>query len=100
MDYLKFVFILPLLAFGLVREEIKMNDIKEIKKAVTKVTSNPIGAVAGAAIVWWGINKYAGVSKTWQRAAFAVGGLIIGAGIQSMIKAKMSTPKATLTAKK
>ncbi len=33
MNYLKFVFIFPLLIFGLIREEIKTNDIKEIRMA-------------------------------------------------------------------
>ena len=73
--------------------------METINKGVAKVTGNPIGAIAGGIVLFWAAKKYANVSKTWQLAGVAVIGVLVGATVQGMVKAKMSTPKATLAAK-
>jgi hypothetical protein len=67
-----------------------------LKKSVSKVQNNLIGAAVGAAATYWAVGKYANVSKMWVRISLAVVGGVAGAYAQSAIAAKASTPKATL----
>lgn len=65
-----------------------------MKDQISKVTSNPIGAIAGAGIFWYGAKKMGNVQNNWALIAIAVVGAVVGANLQSKMKAKASQPTA------
>jgi len=65
-----------------------------IKKTVTTVKSNPIGAIVGAAVVFFAAKKLAKLdNKIALVAAIVVGG-VAGSYAQSKFAAKKSVPTA------
>jgi outer membrane lipoprotein SlyB len=64
------------------------------QKQMTKVTSNPIGAIAGGVAGFYAAKKFGNVSNMWVLAGVAVLGVVVGANVQSMMKAKSSAPTA------
>lgn len=68
-----------------------------INAQISKVTANPIGAIAGGALVFWGAKKYAGMSNNWMLGIATVVGVIGGAMVQSAMKAKSGVPTAATT---
>jgi len=65
-----------------------------MKNVVSKVTSNPIGAVAGAAAGFFGAKKLGGIHNMWALAGAAIAGAVGGAYMQSAIKAEKGAPTA------
>lgn len=70
-----------------------------LAKPMAKVKNNPIGAIGGGVLLWWASKKYMGVEKMWLRAGLTLVGAVAGAYAQSMVKARMSAPKAGDTKK-
>jgi len=64
-----------------------------MKEQITKVTSNPIGAIAGAAAGYFAAKKWGGGNK-WVYVGATVVGIFVGATIQAKIKAKAGAPTA------
>ena len=64
-------------------------------KVVAKVQNNVIGAIAGAGAFYWASGKYANVSKMWLKVGIALVGAVVGANVQSMIKARKGAPTST-----
>lgn len=57
-----------------------------IQTQVSKLTANPIGAIAGGVLVFWATKKYAGVSNNWMLGLAAVVGAVGGAMAQGSMK--------------
>ena len=64
-----------------------------VKKGVAKLKNNPIGAIAGAGLTYYGLKKSGKVKKTWVLIALSVLGGYAGAYAQSMASAAGSAPK-------
>ena len=71
----------------------------EIKSEVAKLTSNPIGAVAGGLAGYFGASKM-GITNVYGQWGLAIVGVIVGAKVQGMVSAKLSAPKAATVAGK
>jgi outer membrane lipoprotein SlyB len=72
-----------------------------MKEVVTKVTSNPIGLLVGAGAGYLIASKVIKSDKMWITVVSAVVGGVVGATIQSRMKAKASQPtKETIVVKK
>lgn len=69
-----------------------------IKENVAKIKNNPIGAIAGGVAFFYGAKKFGKVENKWALGAIAVVGVIVGAMVQSKIRAKQSTPTAQTVA--
>lgn len=63
------------------------------KEITAKVKNNMIGTIAGAGLTYWAVKKYTGISGTWKIVGLTVLGAVVGAYGQSMINAKLTTPK-------
>jgi outer membrane lipoprotein SlyB len=61
-------------------------------KIVDNVKNNPIGAIAGAILSYWVVNKYLGINGMFKKVAVVSLGAIVGVHAEKMIRAKMSTP--------
>lgn len=70
-----------------------------IKSVTAKVKNNAIGAVVGAGASYWAVKKYTSISGTWKIVGIALLGAVAGAYGQSMISARISSPKAKDTKK-
>ena len=70
-----------------------------MKKTISKVTSNPVGAALGGITVFWAAKKFGGVKNMWLLGAAAVVGVVAGANVQAMVGAKASAPTATVVKK-
>lgn len=72
-----------------------------MKEVVSKVTNNPIGLVVGAGAGFLIALKVVKTDKMWVKVASAIVGGVVGATIQSRMKAKKSQPtKETIVVKK
>jgi outer membrane lipoprotein SlyB len=72
-----------------------------MKEQVSKITGNPIGAIAGGVAVFFAAKKFGKVENKWALGALAIVGVVAGAMIQGKMKAKAGVPTAqTVTAKK
>jgi len=71
-----------------------------LNKQVLKIKSNPIGFVAGAALSWWAMKKYAKSTNMWVTGTVALVGGLVGASAQSMISAKAGAAKSAEQVKK
>lgn len=72
-----------------------------MKEQVSKITGNPIGAIAGGVAVFFAAKKLGKVENKWALGALAIVGVVAGAMIQGKMKAKAGVPTAqTVTAKK
>lgn len=70
-----------------------------LNKQLSKLKSNPIGAVAGAGVSFMATKKY--VSKKWWALGLSVlAGAVIGANVQSAVSAKIGAKKSGNQAKK
>lgn len=65
-----------------------------IKENVAKIKNNPIGAVVGGVAFFYGAKKFAKVENKWALGAIAVVGVVVGALVQSKIRAKSGAPTA------
>jgi len=63
-------------------------------KTINQVISNPIGAIVGGGLFFYGSKKF-GVTNTWAIATLTVVGIIGGAMTQKSMMAMSSTPTAT-----
>lgn len=61
-------------------------------KIVDNVKNNPMGAIAGAILTYWVVNKYLGINGMFKKVAVASLGAVIGVHAEKLIRAKMSTP--------
>jgi hypothetical protein len=61
-------------------------------KIIENVKNNPIGAIAGAILTYWVVNKYLGVKGVFKKVGVASLGAIIGVHAEKLVRAKMSTP--------
>tara|TARA_R110002153_G_scaffold138386_1_gene288965 strand:- start:426 stop:659 length:234 start_codon:yes stop_codon:yes gene_type:complete len=77
-----------------------MSVVDPYKTAMSVITSNPIGAVAGAGATFFGVKKYAKVSKWWMLIGLSALGAVGGAYAQKMISAKSGSNKSTKETKK
>lgn len=66
-----------------------------IKKSVTTLKNNPIGAIAGGILAFYAAKKFGKVENKYALAGIAIAGLVVGAMAQNMMKAKASVPTAT-----
>ena len=66
--------------------------METIKVQFSKLTNNPIGAIAGGFAAFWLAKRYGKVANNWALAGIAVVGAVAGAAVQSNIKAKASAP--------
>ena len=62
------------------------------KEHLTKVQNNLIGGIAGGGLAFWAAKKYGNVSNMYALAGLAIVGVIVGANVQSSMKAKQSQP--------
>jgi outer membrane lipoprotein SlyB len=78
-----------------------MSILDPVKQVSAKVTTNPIGAVAGAAAGYFACKKFMPkvCSKWYGTAAVVVAGALVGAYAQSMITAKGGLKKSNNAAK-
>ena len=67
-----------------------------IKNQISKITSNPIGAVAGGVGTYYIAKKHFHVEKTWMLVGLSIVGLVVGATAQSMIFHKGAPTAATV----
>lgn len=65
-----------------------------IKDQVSKITSNPIGAIAGGGAAFYGAKKFGKVTNKWVLAGITLVGVVAGAFVQAKIKAHKSHPTA------
>lgn len=63
-----------------------------IKENVAKIKNNPIGAIAGGIALFFAAKKLAKVENKYALAGIAVVGVVVGAMVQSKMKAKNSAP--------
>lgn len=70
-----------------------------MKDQVSKITSNPIGAIAGAAAFYFGAKKLMKVENKWALIGLSAVGLIAGAMVQSKLKSKATIKPAIVGAK-
>lgn len=70
-----------------------------IKTTVSKVTANPIGAIAGGILAYLVAKKYGKVENKYLLVGIGIAGIVGGAMAQSYIKAKKSVPTATTVGK-
>ena len=65
-----------------------------IKTTTAKIKNNPIGAIAGAGLSYYGLKKSGKVNKTWMLIALSVVGGVAGAYIQSKVTSSAGAPTA------
>lgn len=70
-----------------------------MKKTIATLKSNPLGAIAGGVVAFYGAKKFAKVSNTKVLIGIALLGVVGGAMAQSKIKASQSKPTAATTKK-
>ena len=68
-----------------------------IKTNVNKIKNNPIGAVAGAAAMFFGAKKYAKIQNNYVLVGLAIVGAIAGANASFYFKTRANAPKASDT---
>lgn len=61
-------------------------------KIVDNLKNNPMGAIAGAILTYWVVNKYLGINGIFKKVGVASIGAVIGVHAEKLIRAKMSTP--------
>lgn len=69
-----------------------------MKEQITKVTSNPIGALVGVGAGYLVAKKLMKTDKMWMVAVVSILGGVAGATVQAKYKAKKGTPTATTVA--
>lgn len=67
------------------------------QKQMAKVTNNPIGAVVGGVAGFYAAKKFTNITNMWLMAGMTVLGVVVGANVQSMMKAQSGTPTAATT---
>lgn len=70
-----------------------------LNKQVSKVKSNAVGFLAGAALTYWAMKKYTS-QKTMVTVLVALVGGVAGANAQSMISAKTGSVASAAQTKK
>jgi outer membrane lipoprotein SlyB len=70
-----------------------------VKTQMAKVRNNPVGLVVGGVATYFVAKKYGKVTKTWHLVALAVAGAVVGAHVNSYIKAKQSEPTKSIVLK-
>ena len=68
-----------------------------LKTSAAKVKNNPIGAIAGAGLTYYGLKKSGKVDKMWMLIGLSLVGAYAGAYVQSMASASGSAPTAAST---
>ena len=73
--------------------------MNKVTEQIGNLKSNPIGAIAGAGAGYLVATKLVKTEKMWMTIAIAVVGGLVGAMVQSNMKAKKGMPTAsTVTA--
>jgi hypothetical protein len=70
-----------------------------MKKQIQNITANPVGSAVGAVGGWMVATRVLKSENIWIKLASAVVGGVVGAMVQSNIKAKKGVPTATVVAK-
>jgi len=65
-----------------------------LNKAMSTVTANPIGFVAGAGLTYWGMKKYTSNTKMWVTVLGVLAGGYVGAYAQAAMAAKKGAMKS------
>jgi len=73
--------------------------MNQVKTTVSKVTSNPVGAIVGGIAGFYAVKKLAKTENKWYLAGGVLVGAIVGSLIQSKISAKASAPTAATVKK-
>lgn len=73
--------------------------METVNNQFKKITSNPIGAIAGGILLFWATKKYANVSNKWLLAGVSAAGALIGANMQAKVAAKAGAPTAQVVKK-
>ena len=71
----------------------------DIKKQVSKITANPLGLVAGAAVAFLAAKKFYKGGNKWVLMAIVAAGGVTGALAQAAYKAKKGAVTATTVKK-
>ena len=66
-----------------------------IKKSITTLKNNPIGAIAGGVLAFYGAKKFGKVENMYALIGISIAGVVLGSMAQNMMKAKASVPTAT-----
>lgn len=69
-----------------------------MKNQISKITSNPIGAIVGGVAFYYGAKKMANISNMYALLAIAAVGLYVGAMAQAKLMPS-GAPTATTTKK-
>ena len=67
-----------------------------MKEQLTKITSNPMGAIIGGVAMYFGVKKFAKVENKYVLMGLAVVGGVVGAMVQAKMKAKAGAPTASV----
>ena len=70
-----------------------------MKKQIQNITANPVGSAVGVVGGWMVATRVLKSENIWVKLASAVVGGVVGAMVQSNIKAKKGVPTATVVAK-
>lgn len=65
-----------------------------IKKSITTLKNNPIGAIAGGVLAFYGAKKFGKVENMYALIGISIVGIYVGSMAQNMMKAKASVPTA------
>jgi outer membrane lipoprotein SlyB len=74
--------------------------MNQVKTQISRLTSNPIGAIAGAGAGYYAAKKLIKTDKMWLLAVTVLAGAVIGATVQAKVIAKSGTPTAATVAAK
>lgn len=70
-----------------------------MKKQIQNITANPVGSAVGAVGGWMIATRLLKSQNMWVKIGSAVVGGVVGAMVQSNIKARKGVPTATVVAK-
>ena len=73
--------------------------MNKVKETLAVAKNNPIGLVAGAGAGYLAAKKLIKTEKTWVLVATIAVGAVVGAMVQSKMKAKASQPTAATVKK-
>jgi hypothetical protein len=70
-----------------------------MKEQLKKITSNPLGSVAGAGAGWLVATRLVKTEKLWLKLGISLAGAFAGAYAQQKMKAKSGVPTAEVVKK-
>ena len=63
-----------------------------MKTQIAKITNNPVGSIAGGVVGYYAAKRMGKVTNMWLLAGITVAGVVVGAMVQSTMKAKAGAP--------